>query len=111
VDLAQALVKLLQPKRAMELETAVSPINPTEERVKRLLNPGGSSPDLLVIRRQSLATLGLTAGTGLMAIVPTQNTYFAKGSWFDRLTTNGSDPFALSLSKGGHCKEGLMIMH
>jgi hypothetical protein len=23
--------------------------------------------------------------------------------WFDKLTTNGAIPFALSLSKGGHC--------
>jgi Zn-dependent protease with chaperone function len=67
-DLAQALVKLLQPTPAVELEAAVSRINPTEERIKRLLNPGTSSPDLLVLRRYSLATLGLTAGTGLMAI-------------------------------------------
>ena len=43
-------------------------------------------------------------------LVQTQNTYFATGSWFDRLTTNGSNPFALSLSKGGNRKQGLLIM-
>lgn len=67
-DLALALVKLLQPTPMMGLEAAVSQLNPTEERIKRLLNPGAGFPDVLVLRRQSLATLGLTAGTALMAI-------------------------------------------
>ena len=67
--LAQALVKLLQPTPALDLEAtaAVSRINPTEERIKRLINPGSGSPGPLVLPRYSLATLGLTAGTGLMA--------------------------------------------
>jgi Zn-dependent protease with chaperone function len=65
--LAQALVKLLQPKPALDLEAAISRINPTEERIKHLINPGTGSPGLLVLPRCSLATLGLTAGTGLMA--------------------------------------------
>jgi hypothetical protein len=68
MDLAQALVKLLQPTSGMGLEAAVSQFNPTEERIKRLLDPRDGSRGLLGLRRQSLATLGLTAGTGLMAI-------------------------------------------
>ena len=68
MDLAQALVKLLQPTSAMGVEAAVSQFNPTEERIKRLLDPRDGSRGLLGLRRQSLATLGLTAGTGLMAI-------------------------------------------
>jgi Zn-dependent protease with chaperone function len=65
--LAQALVKLLQPKPALDLAAAISRINPTEERIKHLINPGTSSPGPLVLPRCLLATLGLTAGTGLMA--------------------------------------------
>jgi hypothetical protein len=65
--LAQALVKLLKPTPALDLETAISRINPTEERIKHLLNPGRASSSLLVLPRCSLTSLGLTAGTGLMA--------------------------------------------
>jgi hypothetical protein len=48
-------------------------------------------------------------------LVQPQNTYFAKGWWFDPPEADsprtGNNPFPLNLSKGATNKVGLLIMH
>ena len=47
-------------------------------------------------------------------LVLLQRTCYVKSQWFDKLTTSGFIPLALSLSKGGpsaHGRSGPLIMH